>query len=67
MVGNKRRNPRFDEDSKEQAVTTIEMVSPRLLERQNDFGEPVENGVYFSTLTAGDFATTRKAAQLKIA
>ncbi|MDE0638475.1 MAG: cohesin domain-containing protein [Candidatus Poribacteria bacterium] len=27
---------------------------------QNEFGEPVASGVYFYTLTAGDFAATRK-------
>ena len=27
---------------------------------RNEFGEPVASGVYFYTLTAGDFTATRK-------
>ena len=27
---------------------------------RNEFGEPVASGVYFYTLTAGDFSATRK-------
>ena len=32
---------------------------------KNEFGEPVASGVYFYTLTAGDFITTRKMLILK--
>ena len=32
---------------------------------RNEFGEPVASGVYFYTLTAGDFAATRRMLILK--
>ena len=32
---------------------------------KNDFGEPVASGVYFYTLTAGDYSATRKMVILK--